>query len=204
MSSQSSPDSVDARDSDDAACSLHRHNPRSIFHAGENGAQMHRYHSIELAQINVRYRRKLRTNPCVIHQTIEPAKALHRVIDHRLDIGFDRDIGAYEARGVAQLLRELLAPVLPSASNYNRGAFMDKNLRRARANAACPARYYCNLRFECPHKNSLLSKAGHHNQASKAPSGLSSRNRSVKRIRGSHIAYPGSLHSFSDLPPPRL
>src|SRR5947209_10148352 len=139
--SQSCSHSVDARDVDDAAHSLYGHDERRIFHAGEDGTQVHGYNRIELFQINVSNGGELRASPGVVYQAIEAAKAVDSMVDHCLDVCFDGDIRAYETRGRAELLRESLAPLFASAGNHDLCAFGDENLRGAGANAARPARY---------------------------------------------------------------
>jgi hypothetical protein len=54
-------ESVDARDVNDTARSLYRHNPRRIFHPRKYGTQVHSDHRIELLQINFGNGGKLRT-----------------------------------------------------------------------------------------------------------------------------------------------
>ena len=68
---------------------------RRIFHPHKDGAQVHREHRIELLQINVGDGGILRTSPGVVREATE---AIRCMVDHRLDVGFDRDICTDEAR----------------------------------------------------------------------------------------------------------
>jgi hypothetical protein len=60
--------------------------------------------------------------PDVDHQAIDVTQAVHGMVNHRLDVGFDGDICSYEAHSIAEFLRELLSSVLATASNYNLGS----------------------------------------------------------------------------------
>jgi hypothetical protein len=117
---------------------------------------MHGYHGIELLQIHVGNGGELRTPSGVVHQAIEAAKVMHSMINHGFDISFDGDVGAYEARGMAELLREPLSPLLAPAGNHDPGAIGDENLGGAGADAARPARYNRNFSLEWQHGNKLL------------------------------------------------
>jgi hypothetical protein len=109
---------------------LYGHDAPRIFHAGGDGAQVHGYHRIELLQINLGNGGELRASPSVVSQAIEAAKAVHGIVNHRLDVGFDGDICAYEARSIAELPRELLSSVLAPSGNHYLGAFGDEKARR--------------------------------------------------------------------------
>src|SRR5260370_14812195 len=111
VSSEAGADSFDSRNVDDAARSLYGHDARRIFHPRKDGTQVHGYHRIELLQINIGNGGVLRASPGIVHQAIKAAKAVHGMVDHRLDLGFDGDICRYEARGIAELSRALLSSV---------------------------------------------------------------------------------------------
>ena len=121
---------------------------------------MHGYHRVELLQIDLGDRDKLGRHPCVVHQAIEASKVVHGKIDHRLDIGFDRNIRAYEPRGLPEHLCESLAPLLASASNHDPGAFGDENFGGARADATCTTCDNRDFSFKYQHNHRLLSEAG--------------------------------------------
>jgi hypothetical protein len=110
----------------------------------------------ELLQINVGNGGKLRTSPGVVHQAIEAIKAVHSMVDNRLDVGFNGDIGTDEARAIAELLCEFLPSARTAASNHNFGSIGDENLGGASADPASPASYNRNLSFEWQHGNRLL------------------------------------------------
>jgi hypothetical protein len=50
---------------------------------------VHSNDRVELLQINVGNGRELRTPPGVVYQAIEPAKVVHGMVDHSLDVRFD-------------------------------------------------------------------------------------------------------------------
>jgi len=116
---------------------------------------MHGYDRIELLQISVGNRGKLRAAPGVVHQAIEAAKAVHGMVNHILDISFDGDVRAYEARGLAEFLRESLASILASAGNHDLGVIGGEHLGSASADAAGPAGYNRDFLFEKQHGNAL-------------------------------------------------
>ena len=122
--SQSCSHSVDARDVDDAAHSLYGHDERRIFHAGEDGTQVHGYNRIELFQINVSNGGELRASPGVVYQAIEAAKAVDSMVDHCLDVCFDGDIRAYETRAAPSFCASL-SPLSDSPiKQYSSGMYM--------------------------------------------------------------------------------
>src|SRR5260370_6218379 len=151
VSSEAGADSVDTRNVDDAARSLHGHDARRIFHSRKDGTQVHGYQRIELLQINIGNSGELRASPGVVHQAIEAAKAVHGMANHRLDVGLDGDICGYEARGIAELSGEVLSSILAPAGNHDLGPFGDKNLGSAGADAACASRNDCNFVFQSFH-----------------------------------------------------
>ena len=73
-----------------------------------------------------------------------------------LDVGFLGDVGAHEARGRTELLRQALALRLPPPGDDHLGALFDEQLGRARADAAGSAGDDCDLAVQCTHSLPLL------------------------------------------------
>jgi hypothetical protein len=107
---------------------------------------------IELLEISVGNSGEWRASSSVVDQAIETAKAAHGMVDHRLDISFEGDIRAYEARSITQFACEFLSSVLPAASNYDLGSMGDEPLRSAGTNATCAPCNDRNLVFERSHQ----------------------------------------------------
>ena len=124
---------------------------RAAYFIPARTARRSRYHRIELFQINVGDGGILRTSPGVVHQAIEAIKAVHSMVDHRLDVGFNGDIGTDEARAIAELPCEVLPSARTAASNHNFGSVGDENLGGAGADPASRASDNRNLSFEWQH-----------------------------------------------------
>ncbi len=98
----------------------------------------------------------LRTSPGVVREAIEATEAVRCMVDHRLNVGFDRDICADGARGIAELPCEFLSSVVATADNHNFGSVSDENLGGAGPDPARPAGYNRYLSFEWQYGNRLL------------------------------------------------
>jgi hypothetical protein len=130
---------------------LYGHHACRIFHPRKDSTQVHGYHCIELLQISIGNDSVLRTSPGVVHQAIESAEAVHGMVNHRLDVGFDGNVCPYEARGIAKFSREGFSSVFAPADNHDLRPFPDENFGGAGADAACASRNDCNLAFQSSH-----------------------------------------------------
>ena len=120
---------------------------RAAYFIPARTARRSRHHRIELFQINVGDGGILRTSPGVVHQAIEAIKAVHGMVVHRLDVGFNGDICMNEGRSIARV-----SPLCPDAGQQSQlWLRWRRKPRGASADPASPASYNRDLSLEWQH-----------------------------------------------------
>ena len=141
----------DAAVVDDAAGALFAHMGRGVLHAEHHAAHQGRHRGVEAADLEALDAAGLRRAAGIVEQAIDLAEFLHRKRDQRAHLVFLGDVRLAEDAIGAKLLRQRLAFRRAAAGDDDLRALVDKNLRRAQADAAGGARDDRDLAVEPSH-----------------------------------------------------